>query len=517
MARRKVPLSTPETANVISNETVTCDIADIKQKLKDFKFELINEINQQTNTFQSDIEKLITMKQEKSSGIKGTENRPKTRQKVFKHRESILTDLFQISHIRTIRRIFISILIIACVQFMIYDFTNDGKLNLDFELFFYLFDGFLTTMLFIWLPMKLFVMFTTYGFISLYNTKRKSIKSFRTLFDWLFAVSYVVYISFLSIVPLFYLANISIACRIIVLMEQVRLLMKTHAFVRTVVPQIKGNIDNCENEAESLKKEKFPSFQKFVYFLFAPTLVYRNTYPKTTGPVKWKTVIYHFFEVFGCMIYTYCLFDRFCVPVFRKLKIREMGLLNYIELVSICVLPGALIQIMVFCSFLHSWHNAWAEMLSFGDRQFYLDWWNSTSFNEYYRTWNTLVHDWLYNYVYNDLYTVFGKKYKMFAQFGVIFLSGLVHEYILTFTFGFFYPVMFVMFAIVGYAVLFVPKRILNDGAWNILFWVSLFTGIGIEISFLAVEYYARQNNQCPRNIETTADYFIPRSLLCAS
>ena len=30
------------------------------------------------------------------------------------------------------------------------------------------------------------------------------------------------------------------------------------------------------------------------------------------------------------------------------------------------------------------------------------DWWNSTSFSNYYRTWNVVVHDWLYSYVYQD-------------------------------------------------------------------------------------------------------------------
>lgn len=31
------------------------------------------------------------------------------------------------------------------------------------------------------------------------------------------------------------------------------------------------------------------------------------------------------------------------------------------------------------------------------------DWWNSTSFSNYYRTWNVVVHDWLYTYVYKDV------------------------------------------------------------------------------------------------------------------
>lgn len=31
------------------------------------------------------------------------------------------------------------------------------------------------------------------------------------------------------------------------------------------------------------------------------------------------------------------------------------------------------------------------------------DWWNSTSYARFYRTWNCVVHDWLYEYVYRDM------------------------------------------------------------------------------------------------------------------
>ena len=63
------------------------------------------------------------------------------------------------------------------------------------------------------------------------------------------------------------------------------------------------------------------------------------------------------------------------------------------------VLPG-------FFAVLHCWLNAWAEMLTFGDRLFYKDWWNSTSFSGYYRNWNIVVHDWLFSYIYQDMYMV---------------------------------------------------------------------------------------------------------------
>ena len=191
-------------------------------------------------------------------------------------------------------------------------------------------------------------------------------------------------------------------------------------------------------------------------------MTYLNFLNFRTDKIRWKLVITYFAEVIGCIIYTYCLFDRFCVPVFRNLKVKELNLKSYIHLISICIMPGALIQLMIFFSFLHSWHNAWAEMLRFGDRQFYLDWWNSTSFNVYYRTWNTLVQDWLYTYIYRDLYKVFGKKNRALCQFSVIFISGLFHEHILSFAFGFFYPVMFILFAGIGFICLFIPRGILD-------------------------------------------------------
>ena len=62
-----------------------------------------------------------------------------------------------------------------------------------------------------------------------------------------------------------------------------------------------------------------------------------------------------------------------------------------------------------------------------------------------------------------------GRKYKMFAQFGVIAISGIVHEYILSFTFGFFYPVLFVMFA--GFGCKLSPCKIIltNKVGFNLI------------------------------------------------
>lgn len=106
-----------------------------------------------------------------------------------------------------------------------------------------------------------------------------------------------------------------------------------------------------------------------------------------------------------------------------------------------------LVLFLAFFAFLHCWLNAFAEMLRFADRMFYKvhfchcqaqkpfnvfywfvlyllsenfyfifylqDWWNSTSFANYYRTWNVVVHDWLYYYMYRDFLWVGGYLQNM--------------------------------------------------------------------------------------------------------
>jgi sterol O-acyltransferase len=78
------------------------------------------------------------------------------------------------------------------------------------------------------------------------------------------------------------------------------------------------------------------------------------------------------------------------------------------------------------------------------------DWWNATSYTRYYRKWNVIVHDWLYEYIYRDVYALGWRPFSLGRRFlptcAVFFVSALFHEYILSFAFRFIYPVLLVMF-----------------------------------------------------------------------
>jgi sterol O-acyltransferase len=112
------------------------------------------------------------------------------------------------------------------------------------------------------------------------------------------------------------------------------------------------------------------------------------------------------------------------------------------------MLPTVFFLILGFFAFLHSWLNFWSEVTRFPDRAFYSDWWNSSEFGSYYRKWNIVVHDWLYYYIYIDLIRFFRlfKNKKWMAQLITFFISAIIHEFILYYALGFFYPILFILF-----------------------------------------------------------------------
>ncbi|KRX42875.1 Sterol O-acyltransferase 1 [Trichinella murrelli] len=185
---------------------------------------------------------------------------------------------------------------------------------------------------------------------------------------------------------------------------------------------------------------------------------------------------------------------------------------NYLLASLGCVLPGSLCFVLAFFAVLHCWMNAFAEMLQFSDRLFYADWWNATSMSSYYRRWNIIVHDWLYTYVYQDMQPLFGDSYRTAAMTVVFLLSAVVHEYIITLTLRFFYPVLFIQFFLcAGPIGIMRLMRSTNTRAWNVCLWFLIMLGNGILMCTYSCEWYARSN--CPPN--NFLDLIIPRSWTC--
>ena len=87
-----------------------------------------------------------------------------------------------------------------------------------------------------------------------------------------------------------------------------------------------------------------------------------------------------------------------------------------------------------------------------------------------------------------------GRKYKALPTTLVFLISSLFHEYILSFSFNFFFPVLLGLFGGFGFAFVFVRAR--QSAFGNILMWMALISGTGVILAAYSMEYYARIN--CP-------------------
>ncbi|XP_063057976.1 sterol O-acyltransferase 1 [Engraulis encrasicolus] len=432
---------------------------------------------------------------------------PASQGKVFVCRRSLLDELFEVNHIRTIYHMFIALLILFILSTLVVDFIDEGRLVLEFDLLVFAF-GQLPLVVCTWLCMFVSALLVPYGLFGLWAGVHPGC-SHPGLWCCLMGLLFLLHqLLALGLLPASVVLRYGLppASRFIIIMEQVRLMMKAHSFVRENVPKVLV--------AQKDKKNALimPQLSQYLYFLFAPTLIYRDHYPRNPN-IRWSYVATKFSQFLGCLFYAYYVFVRLCIPQFRNISNQIFDPRAMVLCIFNSILPGVLVLFLAFFAFLHCWLNAFAEMLRFGDRMFYKDWWNSTSFANYYRTWNVVVHDWLFYYAYRDFLWLTEKRFRTGAIFFVFTVSAGVHEYILAICFGFFYPVLFCLFMCFGMMFNFILHDRRKGPIWNIIMWTSLFLGQGVIICLYSQEWYAQQ--YCPIHQPNLLELLRPRSWTC--
>ncbi|XP_067628806.1 sterol O-acyltransferase 1 isoform X2 [Eurosta solidaginis] len=461
-----------------------------------------------------------------SSDSKQSKNHPRPLpDKVFVTRESYLTALLEVNHMRSIYNIFLIVFLCFFLNTVIYDYLTEGRVyfglgtvrkgleKIDYVLC-------------VWLIEHLLVFLLYYGFKMWANVRLKLWRQHALQCFW----SHSCLITYISSQLVFgYVA--SVLCRrlelgfipsSVLLLESTRLLMKMHAFVRTNAARVlsgklkvvisSGNENTKNNEVTTLQCHHcLAPFHTYLYFLFAPTLIYRDHYPRTTH-IRWKFALARFMEVVAiAFLYSY-IYERHIKVHFGNIGREELTTYTLIIKLYSMIMPCNIIYLCGFYLLLHAWLNFTSELLRFGDRMFYKDWWTSTQFDAFYRNWNVVVHDWLYEYIYKEAYTNIFKGSKLLATLLVFYTSAVVHEYIIGYALGFFCPIMFTLFGGCGvitvYAVRDAPKRV-----GNFCVWLSLILGNTLLFSLYSMEYHARQN--CPRVYEKWMDYFVPTMWKC--
>ena len=140
--------------------------------------------------------------------------------------------------------------------------------------------------------------------------------------------------------------------------------MKQHAFIRTNVPRVLRTKMHTETNLE------LPNFGQFFYFLFAPTMIYKDEYPRTRH-IRWKFVLHNIAEMFAAMWFYAVIAEKFLILIFNDICLRQFTLGEIIAPIFSNVVPGVSFMLLSFYGVLHSCQNAFAEILRFGDRMFY--------------------------------------------------------------------------------------------------------------------------------------------------
>uniref|UniRef100_A0A8C2DKH2 O-acyltransferase n=1 Tax=Cyprinus carpio TaxID=7962 RepID=A0A8C2DKH2_CYPCA len=463
----------------------------LKKKAEHLKADLMRQFDTQVNEFMdslieesaslgsSHVSTVFPLSDKEKSKLRHT--RPSQGQsKQFVIRRSLLDELFEVNHIRTIYHMFIALLILFIFSTLVVDFIDEGRLVLEFDLLVYAFGQFPLVVV-TWMCMFLSTLVVPYVLLSVWAGVYPT-SNHRALWTVLAGSLLLLYQGLcLGFLPTYVVLKNGLppASCFILILEQVLLSNHSNRIF----------LYHCYSLA-------VPQFTQYIYFLFC---------------IKIKSK--SFCSVLGCLFYAYYIFVRLCIPQFHSISMQLFDLRAMVLCVFNSILPGVLVLFLAFFAFLHCWLNAFAEMLRFGDRMFYKDWWNSTSFANYYRTWNVVVHDWLYYYVYRDFLWMTQKRFRAAAMLVVFTVSAVVHEYVLAICFGFFYPVMFCLFMCFGMVFNFVLNDRRKGPIWNVIMWTLLFLGQGVLICLYSQEWYAQRF--CPIQEPSFLDLLKPRSWTC--
>jgi diacylglycerol O-acyltransferase-1 len=173
---------------------------------------------------------------------------------------------------------------------------------------------------------------------------------------------------------------------------------------------------------------------KLYKFLLYPTLIYQEDYP-TTDRVRIRHVLRYTAEFLFCTVLQFIIVEQYITPILQTTtnRLNEFGKIEIIffliERLLKLSIPTLYLWILLFLMFFHCYLNLLAELTRFGDRQFYLDWWNAVSFRDYWQKWNQPVHQWLLRHLYKPLRAI-GIDQTVCGLIVFVF-SGVIHEYLI--------------------------------------------------------------------------------------
>ncbi|KAF1387877.1 hypothetical protein PFLUV_G00084470 [Perca fluviatilis] len=230
------------------------------------------------------------------------------------------------------------------------------------------------------------------------------------------------------------------------------------------------------------------------YFVSAPTLCYELNFPRSPN-IRIGFLLRRLLEMLFFTQLLVALTQQWMIPIIQSSMkpLEDMDLSRMTERLLRLAVPNHLLWLMFFYVFFHSSMNFTAELLRFGDREFYKDWWNSETVTYFWQNWNIPVHKWCLRHFYRPLLR--RGFSKMVSQSAVFFLSAFFHEYLVSVPLR-----MFRLWAFMGMMaqlpLAWFVGRFLRGNYSNAAVWMSLIIGQPFAILMYVHDYYVLHYRQ---------------------
>ncbi|TFK29702.1 sterol O-acyltransferase [Coprinopsis marcescibilis] len=223
-------------------------------------------------------------------------------------------------------------------------------------------------------------------------------------------------------------------------------------------------------------------WKDFAMYQLTPTLVYELEYPRTDR-IRPLYLFEKTVATFGTFALLYTVTDRFILPYTPT---RDQ---SFFRSLLDLALPFMIAYLLLFYIIFECICNGFAELSYFADRQFYEDWWNSTSWDEFSRKWNKPVHTFLLRHVYAASILSSYRMSKISAMFFTFALSAAAHELVMVIVtrkirmYLFMLQIIQIPLILIGRAPVIKRNKLMG----NVVFWLGLYAGFPL----LCVAYVA--------------------------
>ncbi|SOV11052.1 diacylglycerol O-acyltransferase [Plasmodium sp. gorilla clade G2] len=204
-------------------------------------------------------------------------------------------------------------------------------------------------------------------------------------------------------------------------------------------PELKNIIDD-DPYSEIYYIKRYPyclTLKSYYTYILMPTMCFQFFYPRT-DKIRWINVAKHIVEVILLIIMIKIISDQYMfITVENTFTMKEftsahfsVKITHIIERMLKVSIPTLYIWLIGFLIVFHHWCNILAEITRFGDRLFYKDWWNASSFAEYWRKWNLPIYYFVCRHINKPL--IYYGIHRNVSMIIVFFISAMLHEYLIS-------------------------------------------------------------------------------------